>query len=156
VVDAACGVEQPAQFCGGMVVLGCGGLRGREECGDRLTEDSFEEPCIRWAQRAGCPAADESLKVSQAEGARFVMLAGEGFSVCRELLEGQASFPDALFEQRAEGLIRQPAPLPCGEPVVVAGEWRVLVVPADTTLAKRLFQLAGRRRAESSGAALRP
>jgi hypothetical protein len=44
-------------------------------------------------------AAGESLKVTQAQRARFLIVPGEGFGVSHELLEGHASLSDAVFEQ---------------------------------------------------------
>jgi hypothetical protein len=60
------------------------------------------------------------LKVAQTQGACFVMVAGESFGVLHEFLEGHASLPDAVFEQRAWWPI-------CQSPVHLlrrAGLWR--------------------------------
>jgi hypothetical protein len=55
---------------------------------------------VERSKRAEGSAADESLQVPQTQGARFVIVPGEGFGVLHELLVSHASLPDALFEQR--------------------------------------------------------
>ena len=76
-------------------------LRWCEESGDGFAEEVFEQARGGRAERAVRLAAGESLKVAQAEGARFVMVAGEGFGVVDELLVGHAPLLDALGEQGA-------------------------------------------------------
>ena len=58
--------------------------------------------------------------MAQAQGAGFVIVAGEGFGVSHELVEGHASLPDAVFEQRAWWPIRQWS----GHLLRRAGLWR--------------------------------
>lgn len=67
--------------------------------------------------------------MAQAERAGLVVLAGEDLSVLHELLEGQASFPDALFEQGASRAIDQISSPDCGEVVIVAFGWRARAIP---------------------------
>ena len=91
-----------------------------------LVEESFEQSRGGGSQGVGLPSADQSLKMAQAERAGLVVVAGEVFGVWHELLEDQASFPDALFEQGAGRSIGQSTPLPgCREVVIVAFGWRV-------------------------------
>jgi hypothetical protein len=89
----------------------------------------FEQSRGGRAKRTELLAADESLKVPQAQGARFMVVPGEGFGVLHELLEGQALLPDALFEQRPSRLIGQPftslrAERVCGVPMASGGHCR--------------------------------
>jgi hypothetical protein len=61
-----------------------------------------------------------AVAAAREEGAGFVMVTGEGFSVSHEFLEGHASLADAVFEQRAGWPI-------CQRPVHLlqrAGLWR--------------------------------
>ena len=72
----------------------------------------FEESGGSGPEGAGGVAADESLKVSQAEGAWFVVVAGEAFGVFDELVEGHVLFADVVFEQGACGSFGHVAHLP--------------------------------------------
>ncbi|MGH3943100.1 MAG: hypothetical protein ACRDTG_31655 [Pseudonocardiaceae bacterium] len=75
--------------------------RGRwwgEQDGDGLVEESLEQSRGGGPQGVGLSSADKSLQMAQTQRAGFVVVAGIGFGVLHELLEGQASFPDALFE----------------------------------------------------------
>jgi hypothetical protein len=51
---------------------------------------------------------DKSLQVAQAQCPWLVIVACERISVLHELLEGHASLPDALFEQRPQRPVGQP------------------------------------------------
>ena len=50
-------------------------------------------------ERAEGLAAEESLKVSQAQGARFAVVPGEVLGVLHEFLVGHAELADVVFEQ---------------------------------------------------------
>lgn len=64
---------------------------------------------MRWrGGGAGGVAAGEALQVAQAQGAGFVVVAGEGFGVFDELLVGHGSLADALFEQCSCWSVGQP------------------------------------------------
>jgi len=89
-VDAPGGVQELAQFAGGIIAVAGGhGPRWCEEGGDWFAEDSFEQSRGGRPERAEMLAAGESLQVPQAQGARFLVVPGEDFGVLHEFLVGQ-------------------------------------------------------------------
>ncbi|MGH3865711.1 MAG: hypothetical protein ACRDQ4_06140 [Pseudonocardiaceae bacterium] len=118
-----------------MVVASCVlAARGRgwgEQGGDGLVEESFEQSRGGGPQGVGLPSADQPLQMAQAERAGFAVLAGEDLRVLDELLEGQASFPDALCEQGARRSIGHISSSGCGEVVIVAFVWRACPTAAE-------------------------
>lgn len=68
--------------------------------------------------------------MAQAERTGLTVVTGERFGMLHELLEGQASFADTLFEQGADQSIGQISPLPShGEVIIMTFGWRMWVVP---------------------------
>ena len=100
--------------------------------GDGLVEESFEQSRGGGPQGVGLPSAGQPLQMAQAERAGFAVLAGEDLRVLHELLEGQASFPDALCEQGARRSISHISSPGCGEVVIiVAFVWRAYSTAAE-------------------------
>jgi hypothetical protein len=82
--------------------------------------------------------------VTQAQGAWFVMVAGEGFGVLHEFLEGHVSLADAVFEQRAWWPICQRSGSPLSAGGFVAWVWRCCVISLITLLVHDYFSSSPR------------